>query len=67
MITMARRFESGAGKKERAEHIDFVDGMNNDEVEALSSTKVREAVRGGERRGNGGMSSGWLRRGFAKG
>ena len=50
MITMARRFESGAGKKERAEHIDFVDGMNNDEVEALSSTKVREAVRGGERR-----------------
>lgn len=48
MNTLAYRFESGGGKKEWAERIDFVDGMNNDEVEALSSTRVREAVRGGQ-------------------
>lgn len=43
--TLAHRFESGGGKKEWAERIEFVDGMNNDEAEALSSTRVRDAVR----------------------
>lgn len=48
MKTLAHRFESGGGKKEWAERIEFVDGMNNDEAEALSSTRVRDAVRGEE-------------------
>lgn len=48
MNTLAHRFESGGGKKEWAERIEFLDGMNNDKVEALSSTRVREAVRGEE-------------------
>lgn len=56
------RFESGGGKKAWAERIDFLDGMNNDEVEALSLIRVREAVREEE----WGMSSGWLRRGLPK-
>lgn len=51
MNTLAHRFESGGGKKEWAERIEVLDGMNNDEVEALSPTRVREAVRGEERKG----------------
>lgn len=48
-------FESCGGKKAWAERFELLDGMNNDEVEALSLIRVREA--GGERR-NGRMSSG---------
>lgn len=48
MNTLAHRFESEGGRKEWAERIEFVDGVSNDEVETLSSTKVREAVKGGE-------------------
>lgn len=48
MNILTHRFESAGGKKEWAERIEFLGGMNSDEVEALSSTRVRHAVRGEE-------------------